>query len=331
MLRFAVSMRRYAAWSPPSRPSAPADAVRGLKLAAALLAVSVLAGCSTSGGATPSSTPTPAATSQAAGPSGTRLELGLPFATVDGVTLRLDACLPSGSGAHPTLVMVPGGGFTQRTRDFLQPECIEGAQHGFATFVVDYRLATEGSKGATVYPGQVQDVERAIRWIRSPVQAKRFGADPSNAVLLGESAGAIVASEIAVGTAGARLPKSTFKGVALFSGVYDFGRPDLSAYLIGVGKAYLGCTPSAACALTRTASAANFVKADDPPMLLVNSATELVGLVQPQEFDAKLTGAGVQHQLIVAPGVYHALDIARKSASVNRALWAYLKARTSGK
>jgi acetyl esterase/lipase len=65
-------------------------------------------------------------------------------------------------------------------------------------------------------------------------------------------------------------------------------------------------------------------------MLLVNSATELVGLVQPQEFDAKLTAAGVQHQLIVAPGVYHALDIARHSTSVDTALWAYLTARTSG-
>jgi acetyl esterase len=303
--------------------------VRGLKLAAALLAVSVLAGCSPSGGSTPAE-PTPAATSQAAGPSGTRLELGLPFAIEDGVTLRLDACLPSGSAIHPTLVMVPGGGFTERTRDFLRPECIEGAQHGFATFVVDYRLATEGSTGATVFPAQVQDVERAIRWVRASAQAKRFGADPSNAVLLGESAGAIVASEIAVGTAGARLPKSTFRGVALFSGVYDFGRSDLSDYLIGVAKAYLGCAPSVSCAPTRTASAANFVMKNDPPMMLVNSATELVGLVQPKEFDAKLTAAGVQHQLIVAPGVYHALDIARKSTSVNRALWAYLKARTSG-
>ena len=305
--------------------------MRALGIAAALLAVSALAGCSTGGGSdggTPA--PTPAATSQAVGPSGTRLELGLPFATEDGVTLRLDACLPSGSGTHPTLVMVPGGGFTERTRDFLQPECIQGAQHGFATFVVDYRLATEGTKGSTVYPAQVHDVERAIRWIRSSTQSKRFGADPANAVLLGESAGAIIASEIAVGTKGVTLPKSTFRGVALFSGVYDFGRPDLSPYLIGVAKDYLGCTPSPSCAATRTASAADAVGKNDPPMLLVNSATELVSVVQVQEFDRKLTAAGVQHQLIIAPGVYHALDIARRSTSVNGALWKYLKARTSG-
>lgn len=305
--------------------------MRSLGLAAALLAVTMLAGCSTVGVTKPSgaaATPTPAATSEGTGPSGTRLELGLPFATEDGVTLRLDACLPSGSATHPTLVMVPGGGFTERTRDFLQPECIEGAQHGFATFVVDYRLATEGSTGSTVYPAQVQDVERAIRWIQAPAQAKRFGADPKNAVLLGESAGAIVASEIAVGTAGSTLPKSTFKGVALFSGVYDFGRSDLSDYLTGVAKGYFGCAPGPSCALTRTASAADFVAKDDPPMLLVNSSTELVGLVQPQEFDQKLTAAGVQHQFIIAPGVYHALDIARKSASINKALWAWLQART---
>lgn len=307
--------------------------MRALRLAAALLASApLLAGCTSTASKddVSSARPAPAATSQAAGPSGTRLELGLPFATEDGVTLRLDACLPSDSGTHPTLVMVPGGGFTERTRDFLRPECIEGAQHGFATFVVDYRLATEGSKGSTVYPAQVQDVERAIRWIRSSAQATRFGADPSNAVLLGESAGAIVASEIAVGTEGATLPESTFKGVALFSGVYDFGRADLSEYLIGVAKGYLGCTPSKSCAATGTASAAHFVRKNDPPMLLVNSSTELVGLVQPQEFDAKLTAAGVEHRLIVAPGAYHALDIARHSTTVNKALWDYLKARTSG-
>jgi acetyl esterase/lipase len=300
---------------------------RRLRVAAALLAVGLLAGCSS----TPEAQqPTPAATSQAAGPSDTRLELGLPFATVDGVTLRLDACLPSGTKARPALIMVPGGGFTDRTRDFLRPECIEGAQRGYATFVVDYRLATEGSSGSTVFPKQVEDVERAIRWIRSATQSKRFAVDRSNMVLLGESAGGIVASEIAVGAPGATLPKSTFRGVALFSGVYDFGRPDLSEYLIGVAKGYLGCTPSPTCKPTKTASAANYVKADDPPMLLVNSATELVGVVQVQEFDAKLTAAGVQHELIVAPGVYHALDIARRSTSVNAALWKFVKARTSG-
>jgi len=88
---------------------------------------------------------------------------GLVYGTADGQTLTMDYYAPLGKGPHPIAIIIHGGGYhggdaksgsEAYVADFLAPA-------GYAVFSVNYRLAP-----AYPYPYMVQDVQRAVRFIR---------------------------------------------------------------------------------------------------------------------------------------------------------------------
>src|SRR5712692_333685 len=109
---------------------------------------------------------------------------GLVYGEAGGEKLTMDYYAPAGAGPHPVAVIIHGGGFVGGTSknnseaycaDFLAPA-------GYAVFYINYRLAPKFP-----YPAMVEDVERAIRYIR--YNAKRWNADPKRIALVGGSAG----------------------------------------------------------------------------------------------------------------------------------------------
>ncbi|GAA1510459.1 hypothetical protein GCM10009761_10680 [Agromyces terreus] len=260
--------------------------------AAAVLVLSALAGCSA----------TTASGADGGGDEASVIEK-VPFATVGDEQLLLDACLPEEDGPRASIVLLHGGGFTEgnRVAGGMRELCTRFADAGFAAFSIDYRLVP-----AIVYPGQVEDVQSAIAWLREPEQVDRFDLDPARIGLLGSSAGAILAQE--VGTLGeGPLDEGTRVGaVASLSGVslmteeaLSLGTPTEEA--IGMIMTYLDCeTPAAdACPQAAEASAALHVDATDPPMLLVNGEDELVPEEQAQAMHASLESVGVASKVII--------------------------------
>ena len=103
----------------------------------------------------------------------------------------MDYYAPKGGGLHPIAIIIHGGGYhggdsksgsEAYVADFLAPA-------GYAVFSVNYRLAP-----MYPYPYMVQDVQRAVRYIRH--NAAKWDADPSKIALVGGSAGGFLSNMV---------------------------------------------------------------------------------------------------------------------------------------
>ena len=97
--------------------------------------------------------------------------------------LKLDLYEPGAERRGAAAILVHGGGWVQGSKAMLADHAKALARDGFTVFVPEYRLTPEA-----VWPAQIHDVKRAIRWVRT--QAARLGFDADKIVLQGHSAGA---------------------------------------------------------------------------------------------------------------------------------------------
>src|ERR1039458_7431366 len=111
-------------------------------------------------------------------------EDGILYGTADGQPLTMDYYASKGAGIHPIAIIIHGGGYhggdsksgsEAYVADFLAPA-------GYAVFSVNYRLAPKYP-----YPYMVDDVQRAVRYIRH--NAARWDGDPNKIAIVGGSAG----------------------------------------------------------------------------------------------------------------------------------------------
>jgi acetyl esterase len=128
------------------------------------------------------------------------VEKNVRYAPGDGAAHLLDVYRPkvppegalrSVSGALPVVLYVHGGAFSILSKDSHWMMGRLFARAGYVVFNVNYRLAP-----ANPYPAALEDVAAAYAWVVD--NAARFGGDPSRIVLAGESAGANLATAIAV-------------------------------------------------------------------------------------------------------------------------------------
>lgn len=110
--------------------------------------------------------------------------------------LYLNVTAPSGGAARgsrrPVMVWFHGGGFVNGAGDPYRPERL--AVRGDAVVVtVNYRLGVFGLFGHPELGGApgfaLADQQAALRWVRA--NADRFGGDPGNVTVFGESAGGL--------------------------------------------------------------------------------------------------------------------------------------------
>ena len=118
----------------------------------------------------------------------------------DGITyasgLKLDVYQPAGargglfSRKRPVVLYVHGGGWVKgdRKRVFDMPQWLTG--RGYVFVAIDYRKIPQ-----TTIDGQVQDVTRALQWVRRNI--RRYDGDPNRVVLMGHSAGAHLSALVA--------------------------------------------------------------------------------------------------------------------------------------
>jgi acetyl esterase/lipase len=168
------------------------------------------------------------------------------FASPNGVALKGDFYGPKTTEKSPILVAVHGGGWQAGSRvayhnwgHYLPPR-------GFALFSIDYRL----SKPGKMYPEAVSDVRAAIHYIRA--NADTYNIDPDRLGLIGDSAGAHLASLVSLTD---QLPGETepaagsgnVKAAALFYGVYDMAaqwrHDQLARPTDQITQTFLGTTP----------------------------------------------------------------------------------------
>src|SRR5258708_11426364 len=86
--------------------------------------------------------------------------------------LKVDVAVPKGSGPHPVVVYLHGGGWVAGSSKSHRKLAMQFAEAGFLTINVDYRLAPEPP-----FPAPRDDYIFPVKWARD--NARRWHLDPS--------------------------------------------------------------------------------------------------------------------------------------------------------
>ena len=122
----------------------------------------------------------------------------------------------------PTIVSIHGGGYVYGTKEIYRRYGMDMARRGFAFVNFNYRLAPKWK-----FPSPLWDTNSVMEWICK--NADRYYLDPSRIILVGDSAGAQLASQYAAiatnpdyaALFGMTVPEITIRAVGLNCGLYD--------------------------------------------------------------------------------------------------------------
>ncbi|MGH1550539.1 alpha/beta hydrolase [Leifsonia poae] len=234
-------------------------------------------------------------------PGGVTARTGVPVGPAAG-GLTFDVFRPSDAeGALPTVVWVHGGAWLSGSSWDVEPYLRILAAEGFTTVGLNYTLAPEAA-----YPTAIRQLNDALAHLVA--HADEYGIDPSRIVLAGDSAGAQLASQLAVLATNAEYADlvgiapavggDQLAGVVLNCGVYDLDAlADLTG-LLGWGFktamwAYAGTKDWSDSPAGRTMSTLEFVTADFPPAYVSGGNGDGLTATQSVPLAAALRAAGV--------------------------------------
>lgn len=213
----------------------------------------------------------------------------------------LDVYTPDGvRGRRPTVVLVYGGSWVKGDKTAMAEPARAFVRRGYTAVSVNYRYAPDAR-----WPGQREDLQKALRWLTDRSRARALHVDPERVVVLGSSAGAEIAASALTHGRGTRYARAL---VAL-SGPIDLeltarDNSGLGAILTGL----LGCGPRVCEDRYERASAIDKVGKRDPAALVVASEHEWVDPRSSVRFHQAARRAGMRSRLVMLPGHAHGMD-----------------------
>jgi acetyl esterase/lipase len=251
----------------------------------------------------------PAASPSPASPADAKVSVheNVAYGTINGQDLLLDIYEPADAGAHPrpAVLLIHGGGWNSFDKSTMRNMGKFLARSGFVAFSVDYRLL-QGTDNR--WPAQLDDVQRAVRWVRA--NAAKYGVDPDHIGAFGHSAGAQLAALLGMedtrDNSDAALAKysSRVQAVVDVSGPTDFTtnrEPDDEAFLANFVGGDFATHPE----VWRDVSPAFHVAKNDAPFLILHGTQDQdVPIAQAQELYEKLKVAGVPVQFVKLDDVH---------------------------
>ncbi len=237
-------------------------------------------------------------------------QIDVQYGEANGQRLLLDVYKTESERIRPAILLIHGGGWSGGNKASMKALAESFAAQGFVSIAVGYRLV---KPDRDKYPTQLDDVQRAVRWIRK--NAATLGVKPELIGAIGFSAGGHLAALL--GTRDTRDNSDTdlasfssrVQAVVNVFGPADFD-PDLKASIGSVGLAlltnFLGKTPEEAPELYREASPARHVSKGDAPFLMFHgTADALVPIDQSRRLEKVLKEAGVEVTLVEFEGEGH--------------------------
>lgn len=233
-----------------------------------------------------------------------------------GTALTLDILQPAkNSNGYGIVFMVSGGWFSAHEAVNLKA-CAPFLDRGYTVFAV-----VHGSQPKFTIPEVVQDIQRAVRFIR--YNARKWSVNPDHLGITGDSAGGHLS--LTMGTQGrpgnpdAKDPidreSSAVQAVACFYPPTDFlnyGTAGEDAVGVGILKNYKAAfgprsdTAEGRQVLGKEISPIYFITAQMPPTLIIHGdADKLVPIQQAETFIRRATEAGVPAMLITKSGGGH--------------------------
>jgi len=272
------------------------------------------------------------------------LELDEIYGEVDGRTLLLDVGLPPGHepGAPPLpgVILIHGGGWAMGSKDdfrwLTRKLPLEG--QGYVVFAVNYRLTSDGRSR---WPDQLDDVQRAVRWVRS--QAERYGVDPERIGAVGGSAGGMLATFLGlVETQEPDDPElaphsSRVQAVATLAGPVDLADESFLAegpgdWVRGLVAKLLEGPEETLEERRHAASPIHEVREGAAPFLILHGELDdIVPVAHGQRLHEALTEVSTPSQLVVFPDEGHAFLKPENQQRVAEELRGFLELHLHGK
>jgi acetyl esterase/lipase len=157
------------------------------------------------------------------------------------------------------------------------------AEEGYVTFNVEYRLTGDPAK-ENLWPAQLDDAQRAVRWVRA--NADRYRVDPERVGAYGHSAGGHLAALLGVrdtrDTSDPELAdfSSRVDAVVTIAGHLDLDIPYPGEFDRMSLVALLGGTPDEVPEAYRDASPIAWVDAESAPFLIIHGAADPMNPVE---------------------------------------------------
>jgi len=158
-----------------------------------------------------------------------------------GESSLLDVYYPEGTAQPlPTIVSIHGGGYVYGSKEIYRRYCMDLARRGFAVVNFNYRLAPKWK-----FPTPLADTNTVMQWICK--NQVRYHLDPQRVFLVGDSAGAQLASQYAAILTNPeyaalfswKLPNIRIRALGLHCGMYD-AAAFASGRRTGLALDYLG-------------------------------------------------------------------------------------------
>jgi acetyl esterase/lipase len=214
--------------------------------------------------------------------------------------LHLDIYLPAdrATDLRPAIILIHGGGWTSFDKSTMRGMGQFLSRSGFVAFSVDYRLFN-GKENQ--WPAQLDDVQRAVRWIRA--NANKYGVNPDRMGAFGHSAGAQLASLLGMEDTRDNSDAALAKFSSRVQAVVAVSCPaDLTKDHDRDGDqfftSFLGADFTKHPEVWQDASPAFHAAKSDAPFLIVHGTQdEDVPIAQAQELYDKLKAAGAKVSL----------------------------------
>lgn len=264
----------------------------------------------------------------------------------DGMALTLIKLTPNTNSNHRGIISIVSGNYIS-TYDWI-PGYIRRSKfytdHGYTVFLVMH-----GSQPRYAIPNEINDVKRAVRFIR--YNASNFNIDPKKIGITGSSAGGNLSLMIALSDDSTTITSldpvdsvsARIQAAAVFFPPTDFlnyGMRGLSpltqmAFMRKQGvaaafdfkewndstKTYTSITDvPTILKIAKDISPVTYVTSDDPPILIIHGdADPVVPLQQSKLLVEKLNAAHVTNELIIRPGKRHGWkrDVTDEEAVLN--------------
>jgi acetyl esterase len=245
--------------------------------------------------------------------SGRALE-NIEYAQVSGQALRLDAYIPDGPGPHPAAIIVHGGAWvTGDKARSVRPLFKPLADAGIAWFSIEYRLARGNNpeslisiEGLAALASASDDVRNATAYVRS--HANEWSINPEKIILIGESAGAHLASMAALKPAPGQPPQAV---VAFYSPSDLEKLAKTSPRIPDSLRNLLKGSPLEAILLNglRQLSPQTWISKSAPPFLMIHGTADMtVPFEQSEAMCAALRDAGANCELFPVAGAGHGFN-----------------------
>jgi acetyl esterase/lipase len=263
--------------------------------------------------------------------SNVAVQRDLEYARYGDQALLLDLYLPTDrKGPMPCVVVIVGGGFRAQGKDRFGPIAAYLATNGYTAPCISYRGTPEHTYLATIH-----DSKAAVRWVRA--NASRYGIHPDRIAAMGQSAGAHLATMLAVsggvaeleGDGGHADQSSRIQAAVSLAGVFNFisrlkdGGQQPPGKLLETKRRtngeWVGEQFSETSAAWRQASPITHLSADDAPVLLVHCRADgTVPFAQSEEMYAAMHPLSPATRLVIYDGGGHGVTRAK---GINERMW----------